>query len=243
METLHILQKMEFQILAAAVGITDLYGIRLGESLSEKTLMYGIHEMVRKKILIDKESSFEISEPYRSAFLSLKDTKWIFAAAGSGTEMENTCFYLGEKLVTIEESLQDKNAVRMGVYEKEALYVLLQEKGFLPKPYLDLDIAVLQPQEELLEALSEDTRKGLFEPEEFFLYSWEEESRQEILAQYLVFAFGKDVEPVPRKALYLLSNPCNYWIAEKDREQTTLLQYDENNLYERILDALEWRKL
>lgn len=233
METLHILEQSEFQILAAAVGITDLYGIEPGEPLSEKDVMYHIHEMVQKGLLSEQEKGFSIDENIKTALLFLKNTKKILAVTGSGQGMENTCFYIGEKVITLEESLRDKNAIRIGVYDKDMLFSLLSEKGFLPKPFVEMDIAVLQPQEELLETLSEDTQKGLFETAQFELL------KEEVLIQYLVFAYGADREPLAVKGLYLLLNPCNYWIAEKDREETVFLQYDESSMYERILAALQ----
>ena len=240
METLHILPLYEFQILAAAVGITDLYGINPGDPLQEDTLMYGIHEMVRKGILISQENGFNLIEPYRTIFLSIKDASWILAVTGSEPEMENICFYLGEKLITLEESRQDSKALRIGVYEKEEMFSLLEERGFLPKPYLEPDVSAIQPEEELLEALQSDTREGLMRRGSFFLLNGEKGDRMpEILAQYLVFAFGKEKETLPRKAFYLLSNPCNYWVAEKDREETIFLHYDTHSLYERILAALQ----
>lgn len=220
MEEILILQQTEFQILAAAVNFTKIYGIRPESFPDESAFMYGVHEMVQKGILKEQNEKFVLQEPYRTAFLSMKDAETILAVESHADAVGNSCFYFGEKLITLEESLQDEAAFRIGVSNKEDLYELLEEKGFLPKPLLEPDVAVLQEVEELQEAMGDTPME------------------KSIYAQYLIF-YPKNGQQA-QKTLYLINNPYNYWIAEKEGNQTRFFHYNQESMYESLRQALRY---
>lgn len=235
MEVLEILQQTELQILAAAAGIREWYGLADEQALTEQETMYGVHELVRRGVLCSEEGVFWFSEPYRTIFLTLKTADRLLAVTGKEPEMQDFCLYCGEKLVVLEESRQDTAAVRIGICEWEDLYELMRERGFLPKPYVEADIAALQTVEEFARMLPEEIRRRLGQPG---LPDLSKEGTEQLLAQYLIFDLKREKKQEPFQAFYLFENPCNYWIAEKDRQSFGFLRYDGDNLLESIRSRL-----
>lgn len=206
MEELFILREEEFQILAIAMDFRDVYGICTVHMPDEASVLYTIHEMVQKGILEKTKEGFCPAPVYRTAFSNMKAAEKILAVTGKNEETEDICFYLGEKLISLEESRQDKNAVRIGIFEKRALRGLLSERGFLPKPFWKQDIAGLQKEEEL-------------PPEE-----------ENVLAQYVLFC-PSEKKQEPYKTFLLLQNGCNYRIAEKDDEAVVYAVYSTEDFW------------
>lgn len=235
MEVMEILQQPELQLLAAAAGITEWYGATAGQPLTEQETMYWLHELIRRGVLSGGEGKFRFCEPYRTIFRTIKTADRLLAVTGNAQEMQNVCLYCGEKLVTLEESRQDADAVRIGVYEWEALHGLLEERGFLPEPYVEPDIAGLQPEEEFTEMLSEQVKQLLVQPDRF---DFSTEKEAQLLVQYLMFDLKREQKREPFQAFYLLANPCNYWIAAKDIQSLSYLRYDREKLLESIRGVL-----
>lgn len=211
MEEQWILQETEFQILAAAMEIKDIYGIRPQHEPGESEVMYAVHEMAEKGILLFENGGFSVREPYRSAFLSIKTAKRILAVTGSGTEMAGACFYLGQQMVTLEKSIWDEHAVRIGIVKQEELYEQLSGRGFLPEPFWEPDIAGMQESKEL------------------------DDEEVQIYASYVIFDPAQE-KKVPRKGFKLLCSSCNYWVSEGESEFEC---YDRKSFYDRLLDALD----
>lgn len=200
MEELFILREEEFQILATALDFTDVYGICTVHMPDEAFVLYTVHEMVQKGILEKTKEGFCPAPVYRTAFSNMKAAEKILAVTGKNEETEDICFYLGDKLISLEESRQDKNAVRIGIFEKSELRGLLSERGFLPEPFWKQDIAGLQKEEELT-------------PE-----------KENVLAQYVLFC-PSEKKQEPYKSFRILQNGCNYRIAEKDDEAVVYAAY------------------
>ena len=222
MDEILILQQTEFMILAVAVNYTRIYGILPEQELDEKTFMYGMHEMIEKNILKVEESNFVIQEPYRTAILSMKNAESILSMTGNDDSVDNTCFYLGEKIVVLEASTQDTSAIRISVHDREDLYKLLLEKGFLPEPFVEPDIACLQQEDEMKETLG-----GIVLSDE------ETMDNELIYAKYTVMVLQGNSEPEQRD-VFLLNNPYNYWIAEEMDGETYFCHYDKETLYEKL---------
>lgn len=237
MDILHILSYLDFQVLAGVAGISQLYGVRVNQTYSEQEMMYCVHELVKRGILKGENGQFSMEEPYRTIFRSLKNSQYILAMTGIMDDMRNVCIYIGDKLVAVEDSLQDQNAVRIGVYEPDQLKRLMKENGFMPKAYMEMDIAMLQSEKELTESLEQEIRECLFEPKRFFLLDEKEQSGK-VLGQYLIFSYGMRKQHIPCHGFYLIDNVCNYWIARKDGEQTTLSQYSEDSMFQNIIEAM-----
>jgi len=216
MEEILILQQTEFRILAAIVNLNKVYGIRPKEVLDEKEFMYGVHEMAAKGILKKEAEKFSIQDPYKTMILSIRDAQKILAVAGNGNEVGKTCFYFGEKLIVMEESMQDDAALRIGVFNREDFYTLLEEKAFLPMPLLDPDVAQLQTEEELLEDLKD--------------------KELPVYAEYKIMnRYGNEVV---NKDIKLIYNPYNYWIMENEDGDSLFFRYTKEDLFDRLKQEL-----
>jgi hypothetical protein len=203
--------------------------------------------MTTKGIFKEEGKTFAVEEPYRSAFLSIKNADRILALESGEEELKNVCLYFGEKLVALEESAQDKDALRIGIYEKEDLFRILSEREFLPKALVDEDIAALQSEEEFTEYFRKSLQasaageSGGTPDDEMWNRLFEggqcenimkENTPSGIYAQYLIF-YPED-GPAPVKAFYILKHPYNFWILEKDREQAVLSCYSAEELYNQL---------
>lgn len=206
MEELFILREEEFQILATAIDFTDVYGICTVHAPDEASVLYAIHEMVQKGILEKTEEGFCPAPVYRTAFSNMKAAKKILSVTGKEEETADVCFYIGDKLISLEESRQDKNAVRIGIFERSELRELLSERGFLPKSFWEQDIGKLQKAGELP-----------FEGETVF-------------AQYVLFC-PPEKKQEPYKSFWLLQNGCDYRIVEKDGEAVGYAAYGTEDFW------------
>ncbi len=206
-----ILQETEFQILAAVMGIENIYGIRPKQELGESEVMYTVHEMAKKGILLPEGSSLRIIEPYRQAFRSIKTAKRILAVTGSDDKLTDACFYLGKQMVVLEKSQRDEHAVRICMAERSMLYEQLCDREFLPEPFWDPDMKGLQKEEEL---------------------AAEEQSPY---AVYRVFDTTHKMRG-PYKVFTLLYALCDYWVSE---EEGGLVCYDRKRFCERLTDVLK----
>lgn len=237
-----ILQQTEFQIIAVAVKFLQVYGIRTDIIVDEKSFMYNLHEMVVKGIFCVRDQEFVLQEPYRTAFLSMRDAESILSVSGNRDVLGNICFYIGDKLITLEQSIQDESALRIGIYEKSELSGLLEEKGFFPEPFVESDIAQFQSEEEIVDTLSDSVKKQLFDSKGITFIQAESTQDEnistegEIYAQYLIFEPKKGTQA--KRAYYLLYNPYNYWIAEKDDNDINFFYYTMNSLDERLKQSL-----
>ena len=209
MEELFILQEIEFQILAGAMGIKRVYGIKPETELDETNTMYTIHEMTGKGILLQDEKGLYITEPYRTALQIMKNADQILTVAGE--KPGECCFYFGEKIVSLESSRQDKNAVKIGLFEREMLCGKLQDGEFLPQPLLEMDIACLQSEEDMLES-----ENPVYD--EFCLYSTSDEEA--------------------KMKIFLLENPCNYWIKIEESDKVMYMHYSVESCYDCLKSVL-----
>lgn len=213
MEELLILRETEFQILAAAMGLTRMYGIRPKSEPDEAAVMYTIHEMAGKGILIREDGKFRLREPYRTAVLSMKEADWILAVTGKDGEMSDACFYFGDRLVSLEESMQDECAIKIGIHEREELFTQLSDRGFLPKPFLDPDIAGLQERENTV---------------------WDEGN---VYARYLLLAAGGERQEVVRD-FSLIREACSYRVAERTGDLREYWEYEAQSFYELLISCM-----
>lgn len=220
MEELLVLQQREFQILAAAMGLKFLYGIPPMEDMAEDYL-YVVHEMVGKEILKPTDLGFSVQEPYRSAMYALKGTQTIMAVERKDDTA--SVFYYGTKLVCMEESIQDADAIRIGLYAAADLYNVLEERGFLPSPYLDADLAMLQTEDDFKEWLGDFEK---IDELPFFL-------------RYQIFDNNKRLID----AFYLIDNPCNYWVARQNGIELSFSRYIKNDLYNELKAYMEDEKV
>lgn len=214
MEEFLILREIEFQVLAAAMGFTEIYGVRPQEQPDERAVMYAVHEMAEKGILTGESGNFRLNEPYRTAVLTMKGAERILAVTGGDGGMSDVCFYLGDKMVSLEESMQDESAVRIGIHDKEALYTQLLDRGFLPRPFLDPDIAALQ--------------------------EWEDapDGAENIYAGYRILPAGEKRQETPR-VFYLIREACNYRGMEKIGDRKVYFPYEVQDFYKMLTACIQ----
>lgn len=243
MEEILILQQLEFEILAAAVGIKSIYGLQSQIEMNEKNVLYHMHEMVQNGILRAENQSFRIEEPFRTAIIGIKEADRLLSVRAEKDFKRNCCFYLGEKLVTLEESESDEHAIRIGIYERENFWKVMEERDFVPKERVPIDIARLQTEQELVDLLKTSERSQIQNQDQIEFVSLQNEKEDDyggtvqIFLQYLFFCPKED--RIARGAVYLVNHPYNYWIVKKKAEKTEFLCYSKEEMYECINGFLE----
>lgn len=216
MEELIILPQREFQVLAAAWGIGEIFGVCPREDMSglgRSDLLYIVHEMAQKNILKFDGARYEVQEPYRSVLCSIREAEQILAV--EDRDGYASVFYFGRALVCLEESVQDEDAVRIGIYDPGKCRSVLEEKGFLPQPCPEGNLAVLQTEDEAGEWLANVSAGGSV-PYVF---------------RYRIFDSLKSLQ-----AEYdLVEGPFNDWIVHKSGEELQISRYDGQRLYEKLV--------
>ncbi len=156
MYELYILTQPEFQILAVSKDIRKMYGIKPAGILDEDLVMYEIHEMVSKGILREKGASFVICAPYDAMIDTIKKSEAFLSVQSAYEEFDDISFYYDDPMVTsYEESRQDEESVKLGIFKIEEMQEALQDRGFLPENPIDPDIALILNDDGLIRELSE----------------------------------------------------------------------------------------
>lgn len=163
MNELYILTQPEFQILAASKDIRKMYGIKPVGILDEDLVMYEIHEMVSKGILRKKGESFIICSPYDEMIDTIKKSEVFLSVQSAYEEFDDISFYYDDAMVTsYEESRQDEESVKLGIFKIEEMQEALQDRGFLPENPIDPDIALILNDDGIIRELSEAKELAVF---------------------------------------------------------------------------------
>ncbi len=240
MEELHILTHTELQILASLSGMEELYGIKPAEEekLDETTAMYAMHEMVQKNIFSQMDDSLVLNESYKKILDVLKEPNVILNLSYTSADKSDFCLYFGKQVIYMEESPNDVNSVRIGIYQKEDLARLFGENDILPEPYVDKDVASMQPLEEMLERLNESVKTEINNPDCINLLA--QDGVPETGSVYLQVLFIHPKESKEAQcALYLIEDPFNPWIVQKQNGISAYEQYDREAMVHKILDMLD----
>ena len=213
MEELYILRDVEFQLLAAALDFTRIYGIYPKGNPNEVEAMYSLHEMAQKGILKQEGERLRLTEPYCTAIQNMKQARRVLSVSEVVAPLSNVCFYLGDMAVSLEESPQDENSVRIGTFKLKSLCSQLSDRELLPDPLWDKDV--------IERHLREDNT----------LHEWQKYARFQV--------FVLDGEEVSESSFYLWKGSGSYWVSEKEDIGTKCRPYDKEQFFRQLWEALE----
>lgn len=211
-----VLQQEELVILASAFEIKQIYGIVFQEREEEARVPYHIHEMARNGILKFQNETLIVTDFYREIFQTIADAEKILTVRKYVKDEDYSWYYIGSKVVCLQESREDVKAVRISICTKEDFYKTLEESGFLPETFIDPELAALEPLEEVQAKLSE------------FL----------VCFRYRT-AFIAESRGNEEREYCLVRSKHNYWILENTRQDQRLIRYEQKKFYELLMDERE----
>ena len=215
MQDFCILRQDEILILASAFHLKQVYGLAVEKS-DEQMVPYRIHEMVRNGILHLKDERLQVSPFHRRIFQTITTAKRIVMIRRMQRDEKFYWYYIGTDVVCMEESFEDKDAVRMSLCGLEEFRMVIEEQGMLPCPLLSKELALLEKAEEV-------------------------EARHRMLPvcfQYdLLWLENGDIQK--QETLELIQSEHNYWLIEKKVTGTQLHRYDPEELYQKMIYMAE----
>ena len=136
-DTIIILSKEEFLLLAAAAGIRQMYGFSMTDVNSEdQKILMSMQKLAEKNMIASIEGKFEVLEPLRSMFLQIKDAKTtVDVHKRSGRKC---IVYIGEFGVKVSVSQRRQSALELQKIPNKDIWIHLTEEGWIPEDREDL---------------------------------------------------------------------------------------------------------
>lgn len=116
--------EQEFLFLAISEGIQEFYGLPVGKAAGERSdqqLYESIFEMLHSGVMIMTEKGIEADAWLKKSFQIIRNSQQILIAAEREKQMPVTCYYLGDQIVCIRESLRKPGYLYLGRMEKEQI--------------------------------------------------------------------------------------------------------------------------
>ena len=136
-DTVIVLSKEEFLLLAAAAGIRQMYGFSAPDvSGDDQELVLSMQKLAEKNMLVSIEGRFEVLEPVRSLFLQIKDAKTTLDVhKRSGRKC---IVYIGDFGVKVSVSQRRPSALEIQKIPNKEIWTHLTEEGWIPQDREDL---------------------------------------------------------------------------------------------------------
>lgn len=120
-----MLKDLELQVLLVASGGKGMFGFRSTDNVDESRIPYLIHEMARKEVVEEKDGRLYVKEPYRSVVMGLKEAKACLLLRGNERKRSAEYLYFGTGIIRVQDSINDKNAVKLQSLTEEQCIELL----------------------------------------------------------------------------------------------------------------------
>lgn len=215
MQDFCILKQDEILILASAFHLKRVYGLTMRKS-EEHMVPYRMHEMARNGILHLKEGQLQVNPFYKRVFQSLANANRVVMIQRLQKEERFCWYYIGVDVVCMEESFEDKDAVRISLICWDEFKNVVEEQGMLPHTLLSKELAVLE------EAKEVETKQSLLP----------------VCFQYeLLWLQNGTVQK--QDSFELILSEHNYWLVEKKATGNRLCRYDHEEFYQKIISMEE----
>lgn len=130
-DKVHIFSKEEFMVLAAAAGISQIYGFPLREDMGEQEAILVMQKLTEKGFLLSVDGKFQLQEMMADVMAQIKAVKTtIDVHKRSG---RSCIVYIGDYGVKVSAS-----TVRDGMLEVQSIplneiWTCLTEEGWIPE--------------------------------------------------------------------------------------------------------------
>ena len=125
MSTNYVVKDMELNVLLAAAGVDRICSFSESMTEEEEKVPYLIHEMVRKGLVGQENDALYIASPYKELIAGIKNAKSVLTFVPEEKNEMPTSIYLGKPCIVIQDSPNDKAAVRMRMADLEDVMELL----------------------------------------------------------------------------------------------------------------------
>lgn len=148
----YCLSYLEVQVLAAQVGIEELYGFSVQNSnkIDKKTMIEVVYKMTKKNILYYQTGVLAIQKDYEKMFLDIRGASQVMVIKHKQEDIPKKCCYVNEQLLVSEISETRENVVQFYYQKKNHLMDMLEEGRYLPQEYVQEEDLVLEKCQENL---------------------------------------------------------------------------------------------
>ena len=170
---IYILELAEFEILAAAKGMTSYYGFPPAEEYDSRQGSYAVHRMLQNGILKQEQDSLVIQQPITSYMDRIVRADRLLVIDRGQCQQPRQCIYYmegspendAEACICMENSAVDKSRVFLSAMSVEELFCQMQDLGQMPVPHLKEELGELdfsgQWEKYLPDTLTEKLNQGL----------------------------------------------------------------------------------
>lgn len=153
----YCLSYLEVQVLAAQVGIEELYGFSVQNSnkIDKKTMIEVVYKMTKKNILYYQTGVLAIQKDYQKLFLDIRGASKVMVIKHKQEDIPKKCCYVNEQLLVSEISETRENVVQFYYQEKNRFMDMLEEGRYLPREYVEEKDLVLEKWDKSFESSEE----------------------------------------------------------------------------------------
>ncbi len=234
---MHILELLEFQILAAARGMEQYYGFLSEQEWQKEDVYYAVHQMVQSGILKQAESHLEVQPPL-SRYLDWMETgKQVLVVDAKESPCPRQCLYETDVgCLCLERSATDQDKVFLYEIGSSQLEEEWECTGQLPREKITEDIGNFDFMAYWEQHLSGETRNAM---EKGF-----QADAEELLGcsqVYGIFSLHDKVTGELGKRLILLDMPMEYcMVVQSWGEDSHWMRYSKAQAMEEI--NVWWRE-
>ena len=130
-DKIHIFSKEEFMVLAAAAGISKIYGFPLREDLGEQEAVLAMQRLTEKGFLLSVDGKFQLQEMIADAMAQIKAVKTtIDVHKRSG---RSCIVYIGDYGVKVSASTGREGMLEVQSIPLNEIWTCLTEEGWIPE--------------------------------------------------------------------------------------------------------------
>lgn len=130
-DKVYIFSKEEFMVLAAAAGISKMYGFSLREDIEEQEALMTMQKLTEKGFLFSFNGKFQLQETIAGIFKQIKSVKTtIDVHKRSG---RSCIVYIGEYGVKVSVSVNRGEMLEIQSIPLNEIWSCLTEEGWIPE--------------------------------------------------------------------------------------------------------------
>ena len=130
-DKVHIFSKEEFMVLAAAAGISQIYGFPLREDIGEQETVLVMQKLTEKGFLFSVDGKFQLQEMIADVMAQIKAVKTtIDVHKRSG---RSCIVYIGDYGVKVSESTVREGMLELQSIPLKEIWTCLTEEGWIPE--------------------------------------------------------------------------------------------------------------
>lgn len=130
-DKIYLIEKNEFLLLAAAAGITKIYGFNIQtDDLTYEDNLLNLQGLVTKEYIVVENEKFILSSELCNIFAIIKDAQtYMDVHKKSGRKC---IIYISDKAVKVSQSMRRNEVFEVNLVDNSDVWKLLVDDGWIP---------------------------------------------------------------------------------------------------------------